>query len=206
MFPQQVRKFIQLWKVVSANYSKTISYYFQTLSSLSIGTWIIKRFLLMGCIIFCQAVTYFLGGPLYSLSISMRVGSPVSEVFIRNCITVSMVIENENITSSHLKWWFAKTSVYNFVYYLVIERSRVTWLAAWRNFLLLILCIRQLPGQKIDFQKHEWPQSNFSNSFSWTFAVNKAISWVPSDWTSKWAIRPTGKLSTASRPAFQAKS
>lgn len=40
---------------------------------------------------------------MYSLSISMRVGSPVSEVFIRNFITVSMVIENENINSSHLK-------------------------------------------------------------------------------------------------------
>lgn len=34
----------------------------------------------------------------------------------------------------------------------------------------------KLPGQKIDFQKLEWPQSNFSNSFSWTFAVNNAIS------------------------------
>lgn len=34
-----------------------------------IMTWIIKRFLLMSCIIFCHTVTYFLGGPLYTLSI-----------------------------------------------------------------------------------------------------------------------------------------
>lgn len=57
----------------------------------------------MGCIIFCQAAFYFLGGPLYPLSISMGVGSPVSEVFTRNFITVSMVTKDENITSSHLK-------------------------------------------------------------------------------------------------------
>ena len=32
MFPQQDRKLIQLWKVVFANYSKSTSHYFQTLS------------------------------------------------------------------------------------------------------------------------------------------------------------------------------
>lgn len=57
----------------------------------------------MGYIIFCQAAIYFLGGPLYLLSISMGVGSPVSEIFTRNFITVSMATEDENITSSHLK-------------------------------------------------------------------------------------------------------
>lgn len=57
--------------------------------SLSIRPWVVDRFLLMGCIIFCQAVVCFLGGPLYSLSISMRVGSPGSE--------------DENISSNYLK-------------------------------------------------------------------------------------------------------
>lgn len=57
----------------------------------------------MGHILFCQAAIYFLGGPLYPRSISMGVSSPVSEVFIRNFITVSMATEDENITSSHLK-------------------------------------------------------------------------------------------------------
>lgn len=103
-------KFIQLWKVVSANYSKPTSQYFQIFFSLlvhtlslSIRTWIIKRFLLMGCIIFCQAVIYFLAGPLHLLSISIRVGSPSSEIFIRNFIMVSMATDDQLIASSHLK-------------------------------------------------------------------------------------------------------
>lgn len=62
-----------------------------------------KRFILMGYIGFQQAAIYFLGGPLYPLSISIGVGSPVSEVFIRNFTVVSMATEDENIISSHLK-------------------------------------------------------------------------------------------------------
>ena len=96
-----MRKFIQFWKMASADYSKTTSYYFQILFSLlvhilslSIRTWIIKRFLSMGCIIFCQAVIYFLAGPLHLLSISTRVGSPSPEVFIRNFIMVSMATDD----------------------------------------------------------------------------------------------------------------
>ena len=57
----------------------------------------------MGYIVFCEAAIYFLGGPLYPLSISIGVGGPVSEVFIRNFTMVSMVTEDENIISSHLK-------------------------------------------------------------------------------------------------------
>ena len=57
----------------------------------------------MGYIVFCEAAIYFLGGPLYPLSISIGVGGPVSEVFIRNFTMVYMVTEDENIISSHLK-------------------------------------------------------------------------------------------------------